>query len=106
MTQPTIPNVELLIDHDLELERCFALGQNSSATTTPAQEASIKAVTDSALFLAYVVKNMVPEGKEQTIALNMCESVALWATAGIIRRTVEMGVGAPPPSAEDVENCK
>lgn len=76
---------------DEEIERCFTYH-----APTPDMLPKFQAIRDKAKELAYLIAQHVPDGKEQTIAINNIEAASMWANAGIARRTIQMGVGEPP----------
>lgn len=51
--------------------------------------AKFPTIRDSAKELAYLVKELVPVGREQSLALTKLEEVVMWANAGIVRAKEE-----------------
>lgn len=76
---------------DAEIERCFTYH-----APTPEMLPQFQAIREKAKELAYLIKKLVPDGKEQIIAINNIESASMWSNAGIARRTILMGIGEPP----------
>lgn len=67
--------------YDADLENRFA---RHPANTLEKQNAH-GSVRMKCLELAYFVKNSVPPGREQSLALTHIEEVMLWSNAGIAR---------------------
>ena len=49
------------------------------------QPEKYKAIREKAKELAYLIKDLVPEGREQSLALTKLEECSMWANAGIAR---------------------
>jgi hypothetical protein len=43
-------------------------------------------IRDSAKYLAGIIKDVVPEGREQALAITKLEEAVMWANAGIARK--------------------
>lgn len=49
------------------------------------QPEKYKAIREKAKELAYLIKDLVPEGREQSLAMTKLEECSMWANAGIAR---------------------
>jgi hypothetical protein len=79
----------------LEIEEIFTF----NPPLTPDQLTACQQIQDACKHLAHGIAKLVPEGKEQTIAINNLLATALWARHGITRRQVT--VGAVPWTEEN-----
>lgn len=68
----------------LEIEEVFTF----NPPLTPEQVIACQQIQDACKHLAQGIAKLVPEGKEQTIAVNNLLATALWARHGITRRQV------------------
>jgi hypothetical protein len=80
---------ELKLDGEIEL--CF-----SEERLTEHQKKVHAVLRNKAKELAYLTKELVPDGNEQLISINALEACVSGSRAGIIRRTIAVGVGHPP----------
>jgi wyosine [tRNA(Phe)-imidazoG37] synthetase (radical SAM superfamily) len=79
----------------LEIEEVFTF----NPPLTPEQQQACQIISQSCKNLAQGIAKLVPEGKEQTVAINNLLATALWARHGITRRQVT--VGAVPWTEEN-----
>ena len=49
------------------------------------QPEKYQAIRDKCKELAYLIQDLVPESREQSLALTKLEEVSMWANAGIAR---------------------
>jgi hypothetical protein len=49
-------------------------------------KAKFPLIRDSAKYLAGIIKDVVPEGREQALAITKLEEAVMWANAGIARK--------------------
>ena len=66
--------------NDLDIESWFTYHK-------PTDEKANKypIIRDKAKELAYIIKELVPNGREQSLALTKLEEMVMWANAGISR---------------------
>lgn len=79
----------------LEIEEVFTF----NPPLTPDQLHACQQIQEACKHLAHGIAKLVPEGKEQTVAINNLLATALWARHGITRRQVT--VGAVPWTEEN-----
>lgn len=79
----------------LEIEEVFTF----NPPLTPEQLTACQQIQEACKNLAKGIAKLVPEGKEQTVAINNLLATALWARHGITRRQVT--VGAVPWTEEN-----
>ena len=65
---------------DLDIENRFTYHK-----PTEEQASKYPVIRDKAKDLAYIIKENVPAGREQALALTKLEEVVMWANAGISR---------------------
>ena len=82
LRKKTTQNKEVNMNKDIE---------NRFTYHAPKKEdiAKFPIIRDSAKELAYLVKELVPAGREQSLALTKLEEVVMWANAGIVRTKEE-----------------
>lgn len=73
-----------MIEKDPDLENRFNFHPASDLDTQEKHE-NIRGYCKD---LAYFIKNTVPAGREQSLALTKLEEVMMWANAGIARHDV------------------
>lgn len=74
-----------------EIEDVFTFG----IPVTPEQHHACQQIQNACKTLAHGIINLVPEGKEQVIAINNLLGVALWSRHGITRRSIIVAAGVP-----------
>ena len=65
---------------DLKIENAF-----SHHTPEDGQPEKYQAIREKAKELAYLIKKLVPSGREQSLAMTKLEECSMWANAGIAR---------------------
>jgi hypothetical protein len=81
-----------------EIEDVFTFG----IPVTPEQHHACQQIQNACKTLAHGIMQLVPEGKEQTIAINNLLGVALWSRHGITRRSIIVAAGVPWEEAAPV----
>lgn len=66
--------------NDLDIESRFTYHK-----PTEDKASKYPIIRDKAKELAYIIKELVPNGREQSLALTKLEEVVMWANAGISR---------------------
>lgn len=74
-----------------EIDDVFTFG----IPITPQQNSACQQIQSACKILAHDVLRLVPEGKEQVIAINNLLAVALWSRHGITRRSIIVAAGTP-----------
>jgi hypothetical protein len=74
-----------------EIEEVFSF----NPPLTVDQNHACQQIQNACKTLAHGILNLVPEGKEQTIAINQLLAAALWARHGICRRSIIVAAGEP-----------
>lgn len=75
----------------LEIEEVFSF----NPPLTVDQNHACQQIQNACKTLAHGILKLVPEGKEQTIAINQLLAAALWARHGICRRSIIVAAGQP-----------
>jgi len=65
-------------DYEVELRFTYQ-------ASTPEMNAKYPVLRDKAKELAYIINQLVPEGREKSLAFTKLEEVIMWANAGIVR---------------------
>ena len=94
MIDETVDRKPLNLDElILEIDEVFTFRSPS----TSKQQDSCQHIQSCCKALAMAIVEMVPEGKEQVIAVNNLLGAALWASHGITKRQVTIVTVPPPP---------